>query len=79
MGWVRKVHNPCSFGKCVVGTRRGEIASEERPRQNGRKGDKLSIPLPFDEALKAAMKVPADKLAKPNGKKPKTAKKQPKP
>ena len=34
-----------------------------------------SIPLPFDEALKAAMKVPADKLAKPNGKKPKKAKK----
>ncbi len=39
---------------------------------------KLSIPLPFDEALKAAMKVPADKLAKPNGKKPKAGKKQPK-
>ena len=53
--------------------------SDERPRQNGRNGDKLSIPLPFDEALKAAMKVPADKLPKPNGKKPKTAKKQPKP
>ncbi len=39
--------------------------SGERPRQNG----KLKIPLPFDEALKAAMKVPADKLAKPNSKK----------
>lgn len=46
------------------------------PRQNGRNGDKLSIPLPFDEALKAAMKVPADKLAKPDGKKPKTARKR---
>jgi hypothetical protein len=28
--------------------------------------------------LKAAMKIPADKLAKPNGKKPKAAQKQPK-
>ena len=28
------------------------------------------LPLPFDEALKAAMKVPADRLAKPGGKKP---------
>ena len=24
------------------------------PRRNGRNGDKLKIPLPFDEALKAA-------------------------
>jgi hypothetical protein len=29
---------------------------------------KLRIPLPFEKALKAATDVPADKLAKPNGK-----------
>ena len=46
-----------------------------RRKQNG----KLSIPLPFDEALKAAMKVPADKLAKPTGKKPKPRKRAKKP
>lgn len=38
--------------------------SGDPDRRNG----KLSIPLPFDEALKAATKVPADKLPKPNGK-----------
>jgi len=29
---------------------------------NGRNGDKLAIPMPFEEALKAATEVPADKL-----------------
>ena len=48
--------------------------SNDRPRRNSRNGDKLSIRLPFDEALKAAMKVPADKLAKPNGQKAKPRK-----
>ena len=43
------------------------------------RGFELSIPLPFDEALKAAMKVPADKLAKPNGKTAKPPKRAKKP
>jgi hypothetical protein len=51
------------------------MADEPPSSRNG----KLKIPLPFDDALKAAMKVPADKLAKPNGKKPRAAKTQPKP
>lgn len=48
--------------------------SEEPVKGKSRHG-KLSVPLPFDEALKAAMKVPADKLAKPSGKKRKPIKK----
>ncbi len=43
-------------------------SDEERPRRNGRNGDKLSIPLPFEEAVKAATEVPADKLPPPPSK-----------
>ena len=40
------------------------MAESERPRQNG----KLSIPLPFETALKAATEVPADRLKPPEKK-----------
>ena len=46
---------------------RGRVQREakaERPQRH-----KLSIPLPFFEALKAAMKLPADMRAKSHGKK----------
>jgi len=48
-------------------------SEKDGPRRNGRNGNKLSIPLPFDEALKAATetkppkepeKAPAKKPAK---------------
>jgi hypothetical protein len=41
------------------------------PKQNG----KLSIPLPFETALKAATEVPADRLAPPEKKRKSRAKK----
>ena len=43
----------------------------DRLKQNG----KLSIPLPFETALKAATEVPADRLAPPKGKAPKAPRK----
>ncbi len=43
-----------------------------KPKQNG----SLRIPLPFEDALRAATNVPADKLPKPNGKVPKPAQKK---
>ena len=45
---------------------------KDGPRRNGRNGDKLSIPLPFDEALKAATetKPPAREPKKAPRKKP---------
>ncbi len=42
----------------------------DEPPSTGSDG-KLRIPLPFEDALRAATKVPADKLPKPNGKQPK--------
>ncbi len=39
------------------------------PKRNGN----LKIPLPFEDALRVATKVPADKLPKPNGKPAKRA------
>jgi len=42
---------------------------KDGPRRNGRNGDKLSIPLPFDEALKAATETkPPEEPKKPQGK-----------
>ena len=40
------------------------MAASKPERRNG----KLLIPLPFEEALKAATEVPADKLAPPPSK-----------
>lgn len=47
----------------------GSTGDNRTPR-NG----KLRIPLPFEDALRAATKVPADKLPKPKGKQPKSRK-----
>lgn len=41
------------------------------PKDDGpRRSGNLSIPLPFEDALKAATEVPADKLAPPPKRKP---------
>lgn len=49
--------------------------SDDRPRQNG----KLSIPLPFEKALKAATEVPAESLPAPPKRKPRAKKNPAKP
>ena len=46
--------------------------AEESLRRNGN----LRIPLPFEDALKAATEVPADKLAAPAKRKPKPRQKK---
>ena len=38
------------------------------PGANGKQNGKLSIPLPFEDALRAATEIPASKLPPPNGK-----------
>jgi len=35
------------------------MGNDEQPRSNGRNGKPLRIPLSFDEAVKAALEVPA--------------------
>jgi len=49
----------------------GSTDNGDRPPRNG----KLSIPLPFERALKAATEVPADRLPPPEKKRKARAKK----
>jgi hypothetical protein len=46
------------------------------PEQASKRNGKLRIPLPFEDALKAATEVPADKLAPPASKKKSRQKKR---
>lgn len=46
----------------------------DEPSDNEKRNGKLVIPLPFEEALKAATEVPADKLAPPPKREPRRKK-----
>ena len=48
----------------------------DEPSDNGKRNGKLAIPLPFEDALRAATEVPADKLAPPPSKQKPRRKKQ---
>jgi hypothetical protein len=51
------------------------MADEPPSKGNGQRNGKLRIPLPFEQALKAATNVPADKLPPPEPKRKARSKK----